>query len=264
MTDHALLACSTCCFFLGFAYTLFSSGGAGLYRSSRFNLAVLSLGFLLQTAFLWVRGKELGRCPLTNLFEVIAFLSWATVLFYLAIGTTYRLSPLGVFTAPLVFILQTAALLAPLDRPSPAPRVAAVNPWLEFHAAFSVLACGAFALAGLAGGMYLWQERQLKTHRLKSIFFQLPPMADLGQLNYRLLAVGFVLLSAGLIAGIGMGTPNSWPHLVWAMAMWVLYGFLVQARWGAWKLPPRRVASLSVAAFSLALLTLGGLSFATA
>ena len=127
-----------------------------------------------------------------------------------------------------------------------------------------MLAFGAFALAGLAGGMYLWQERQLKTHRVRAIFFQLPPIADLGRLNTRLLAVGFVLLTVGLAAGVGMGVPNTWPHLVWAVVVWLLYAFLVQARWGAWKLAPRRVASLSVAAFAVALLTLSGLSFVTA
>jgi HemX protein len=264
MMDRYLLAASTLCFLLGFAYTMFSLG-ARLYRSSRFNLAVLTAGFVLQTAFLGLRGREDGRCPLTNLFEVIVFLSWAMVLFYLVIGTTYRLSPLGMFTAPFAFVLQTAALIAPIDRPAPADaRAVPVNPWLEFHAAFSVLACGAFALAGIAGAMYLWEERQLKTHRFNVLFFQLPPIADLGRLNSRLLTVGFILLSAGLAAGIGMGVPNSWPHLLWAAVMWVLYGFLVQARWGAWKLAPRRVASLSLVAFTVALLTLGGLSFVAA
>ncbi len=262
--DRYLLAGSTLCFLLGFAYTMFSLG-ARLYRSSRFNLAVLTAGFLLQTAFLAIRGREVGRCPLTNLFEVIVFLSWAMVLFYLVTGTIYRLSPLGLFTAPFAFLLQFGALLAPIDRPAPtlAAGTGPVNPWLEFHAAFSVLACGAFALAGVAGAMYLWQERQLKTHHLNATFFQLPPIADLGRLNSRLLTVGFVLLNAGLAAGMGMGVPNSWPHLLWAMVMWVLYGFLVQARWGAWKLAPRRIAGLSLVAFSFALLTMGGLSFVT-
>ena len=74
-------------------------------------------GFLLQTYFLYVRGELRGRCPLTNLFEVIGFLCWALVLFYLIVGTTYRLSPLGVLTAPLVCVLQVFALVASLDRP---------------------------------------------------------------------------------------------------------------------------------------------------
>jgi ABC-type uncharacterized transport system permease subunit len=257
--DRLLLIGSTLCFLVGSAYTLLSPGGR-LARSSRINLPILAAGFVLQTAFLVVRGQMIGRCPLTNLFEVIVFLSWATVLFYLLIGNLYRLSPLGLFTAPLAFLLQLVALASPLDHPAPSHAV--VQPWLELHAAFSVLSFGAFALAGVAGGMYLLQERQLKSHRLNASFFAMPPIADLGRLNARLLTVGFILLSVGLGAGLILGAPNTRPHLVWAIVVWLLYAFLVQGRWGwAWKLAPRRVAGLSVAAFTVALLTLGGLSF---
>ncbi len=260
--DRQLLGAATFCFLLSFAYTAGTLGDQRLY-STWWNLGVVAVGFALQTAFLWLRGAAVGRCPLTNYFEVVAFLSWAMVLFYLVVGNTYRLSPLGLFTAPLAFVLQTFALLALDDWPPGGEHVhhAGVNPWLEFHAAFSVLSFGAFALAGLAGGMYLWQERQLKSHRLKLLFFQLPPISDLSRLNARLLAFGLALLTLGLAAGFNMGTPNTWPHLVWAIVIWVLYAFLVQARWGRWRLAPRRVASLSVAAFTVALLTLGGLSF---
>ena len=263
LRDRQWLTAATVCFLLSFAYTAGTLGDRRHY-STWWNLGVVVVGFVLQTVFLWQRGAAVGRCPLTNHFEVVAFLSWALVLFYLAVGNTYRLSPLGLFTAPLAFGLQTFALvglhdwLPGAERAHPHP---GVNPSLEFHAAFSVLSFGAFALAALAGGMYLWQERQLKSHRLKVLFFQLPPISDLSQLNARLLALGLALLTLGLAAGINMGTPNTRPHLVWAIVIWVLYAFLVQARWGRWRLAPRRVASLSVAAFTVALLTLGGLSF---
>ena len=259
------LAWSTAFFLASFAYTAFTLVGTRRrHFSLPLNLAAVVVGFLLQTGFLYARGQALGRCPLTNFFEVIGFLCWALVFFYLIVGNTYRLSPLGLLTAPLVGALQIFALGAGLDRAGVHTPHDAVNPWLETHAAFSMLAFGAFALAGVAGGMYLWQERQLKSHRVRAIFFQLPPIADLGRLNARLLAVGFVLLSVGLAAGAFMGVPNSAPHLVWAVVVWLLYAFLVQARWGAWRLGPRRVASWSVGAFGLSLLTLSGLSFVSA
>ena len=258
------LVCSTVFFLASFGYTAFTLGTRGRHFSPHLNLAVVTVGFGLQTWFLAVRGQALGRCPLTNFFEVIGFLCWALVFFYLIVGNTYRLSPLGLLTAPLVGALQIFALAAGLDRAGSHTPRDLVNPWLETHAAFSMLAFGAFALAGLAGGMYLWQERQLKTHRVRALFFQLPPIGDLGRLNARLLVVGFVLLSVGLAAGVFMGVPNSAPHLVWAVVVWLLYAFLVQARWGAWRMAPRRVATLSVAAFALSLLTLSGLSFVSA
>src|SRR5204862_4343760 len=127
--------------------------GAGTFRLGRFNFLAIGLGFIFQTAFLSIRGHELHRCPVTNLFEVLIFLAWSVALIYLVIGPTYRLSLMGAFTAPLVFLIQALALLAPIDVPHQV-RVAA-NPWLEFHASMSMIAYGAFALACVAGVMYL-------------------------------------------------------------------------------------------------------------
>lgn len=263
--DRALLIASTGCFLLGFVASVGTLGAGWARRHSRGNLLVLALGFALQTGFLAVRGHALGRCPLTNLFEVLAFVSWAMVLFYLMVGNAYRLSPLGVFTAPLAFGLQVFALAALPDRaagPGRSTGAGAVNPWLEFHAAFSVLAYGAFALAGVVGGLYLWQERQLKSRQPLPLFFSMPAIGDLGRVNGRLLGVGFALLSLGLGAGwVALGVPRSRLHFGWAVATWALYGFLVLAR-SRRTLAPRRVATLSLAAFTLAMLSLGGITFA--
>ena len=256
--ERQLLVLSTFCFLFGFAYTMYALG-AKVYRKSRMNLIVTFLGFLCQTGFLYLRGQALGRCPLTNHFEVLAFLSWSMVLFYLLIGPAYRLSLLGFFTSPLVFLLQVFALLMPWD--TPARLRSAPNAWLELHAAISVVAYGAFALAGVAGVMYLAQERQLKTHHLKSIFYHLPPIRDLATANTRLVLTGLTLLTVGLGAGFAMG--NLGAHatkIVWSSAVWLLYAFLAGAEW--WRrISPRRAALLSVGAFALVLVTLSGLTF---
>ena len=142
--DRFFLVISTFCFLLAVVRTGFAMR-AGLYRPVRFNFFAIIAGFAFQTAFLSVRGHALGRCPLTNLFEVFVFLAWSVALIYLLIGPAYQLSLMGAFTAPLVFVLQAFSLVAPLDRP-PGPRLPA-NPWLEFHASISLIAYGAFALA---------------------------------------------------------------------------------------------------------------------
>ena len=254
--NHAPLIASTLCFLLGFAYVLFALG-ARAYRASRFQFVVMAAGFALQTLFLYQRGQAIGRCPLTNLFEVFVFLSWAVVLFYLVIGPSYRLSLLGAFTAPLAFALQTFALISGLDTIS---AKIPVNPYLEFHAAFSLLAYGAFVLAGLAGGMYLLQEHQLKTRNLNAAFFELPPIHSLGVANGRLIAVGFVLLTLGMLAGFGVGRVPSSFKLGWSIGVWLLYGGILIAQWVR-HLAPRRVANLSVLASCLAIATLWGITF---
>src|SRR4030095_10650173 len=100
-------------------------------------------------------------------FELFIFLSWAMVLFYLLIGPTYRLSLLGFFTSPLVFLFQVVALAVPgLDRSSGVK--IAVNPWMELHAAGSIVAYGAFLLAGVAGLLFLCEGGQMEAPHLHS------------------------------------------------------------------------------------------------
>ncbi len=102
---------------------------------------------------------------------------------------------MGAFTAPLVFVMQAVALLAPIDVPH--PPVASPSPWLEMHASVSLIAYGAFALACVAGLMYLVQERQIKSRQINSMFYHFPPLTDLFAAITRLLWLGFVLLTLG-------------------------------------------------------------------
>ena len=258
--ERLLLVLSTLCFLFGFAYTMYSLG-ARVYHPSRLNLISILVGFGLQTAFLTLRGQAIQRCPLTNLFEVLVFLCWSMVIFYLLIGSAYRLSLLGAFTSPLVFVIQVVALLLP--EAAPAKDHAAASAWLELHAALSVVSYGAFALACVAGVMYLAQERQLKTHHIHSVFYRLPPIRDLAVANRRLIFFGFGLFTIGLAAG-WMHGPAHVPLLrIVSVGNWLLYGFILTAT--LWhRISPRRVALLSVGAFSVMLLTLWGIQFVPA
>ncbi|MEY2551996.1 MAG: hypothetical protein QOG12_2140 [Verrucomicrobiota bacterium] len=255
--DRQLLIASTLCFLTALLRTVFAAR-AGLSLHGRFNFFAIGLGFLFQTAFLSVRGHDLGRCPLTNLFEVFVFLAWSIALIYLVIGPAYRLSLMGAFTAPLVFLIQTFALLAPIDIRHPVRL--AVNPWLEFHASMSMIAYGAFALACVAGVMYLVQERQLKTHQLHSIFYHLPPLTNLFSALIRLLWLGFALYTAGLISGFFTGGPLPRVKMICAFAVWVFYGAILQGR-HLHRLAPKRIAALCILAFTAAVSVLWAINF---
>src|SRR3954463_5703522 len=105
-----LLLLSTIAFLGGLVHAIVTIR-AGAWKESRWHLLPMALGFILQCAFLYLRGQAHGRCPLTNLFEVFIFIGWCIVLLYFLVGAAYRLSLLGVFTAPLVALLQTMSLL---------------------------------------------------------------------------------------------------------------------------------------------------------
>jgi HemX protein len=257
--ERIYLSASTVFFFLGFAYTMYALR-ARLLRPSRGTFVVMALGFILQTAFLQARGTTAGRCPLTNLFEVLVFLSWSIVLLYFVVGGTYRLSLLGAFTAPLVFLLQTTAQLLP-SASIPVVYRKSAGVWPELHAALALMAYGAFALAFVASVMYLVQERLLKKHRLNSFFRTLPPIADLSTALQRVMLAGFVMLTVALFSGLMAGSPAYYKAtMIVSCFVWAPYGGLLIFRRKR-TCSPRQFAWLSAAAFLLALCTLGALSY---
>jgi HemX protein len=255
--DRYLLIASTVCFLAAVVHTAIELR-AKVFRPMRFNFFAIGLGFVFQTAFLSVRGHDLGRCPITNLFEVFVFLAWSVALIYMLVGPAYRLSLMGAFTAPLVLLLQGFALIAPIDVRHPVQLSA--NSWLEFHASISLVAYGAFALACIAGVMYLVQERQLKTHHLHSIFYHLPPLTNLFAAITRLLWLGFLLYTLGIVSGFFTGHPLPRVQVVAAVGLWLLYAAILQARHLKW-LTPKRVAALCIIGFSAALALLWGITF---
>jgi ABC-type uncharacterized transport system permease subunit len=254
--ERPFLIASTLCFLAGFAYAMYALG-AKVRQHSRWNFAVMLAGFILQMGFLRLRSAAVGRCPLTNIFEVLIFLSWSVVLLYFVVGASYRLSLLGMFTAPLVFLIQTVAQLLPSASLAPVYKKSA-GFWPELHAAISLVAYGAFALACVAGVMFIVQERHLKRHTLNSFFQNLPPIANLAVAVQRLMLAGFVLLTAGLVAGFFAGHAAV-ATIALAVGVWLPYGVLLLLR-TTHRISSRRIAWLAVAAFALALTTLGVLS----
>ena len=255
--DRYLLIASTICFLAAVVHTAIELR-RGVFHPMRFNFFAIGLGLTFQTAFLSIRGHQLKGCPITNLFEVFIFLAWSVALIYMLVGAAYRLSLMGAFTAPLVLLLQGFALIAPIDNRHPVN--AQVNSWLEFHASISLVAYGAFALACIAGVMYLLQERQLKTHHLHSIFYHLPPLTNLFAAITRLLWWGFALYTVGIVSGFFTGHPLPRIQVVAAIVLWLLYAAILQARHLKW-LAPKRVAALCIIGFSAALALLWGITF---
>src|SRR5881398_4264425 len=255
--DRLLLIASTLCFLLAAVRLVLLIRG-GIFQPGRVSFYAIAAGFVLQTAFLFLRGRALGRCPLTNLFEVFIFMAWSIALIYMLVGPAYRLSLMGAFTAPLVLLLQGLALIAPIDVRHPVKVPA--NSSLEFHASVSLVAYGAFALACIAGVMYLVQERQLKTHQLRSIFYHLPPLTDLFTAITRLLWLGFILYTIGLASGFFTGRPLPHVQIVAAIAVWLLYAAILQGRYFR-RIAPKRVAALCIIGFSTALTLLWGITF---
>lgn len=214
---------------------------------------------LCQMGYLVTRGEMRGACPLRSIGEISVYLAWSLTLFYLLVGPVYRISLLGVFTAPVVVLFQGFALLPGRLAANP-ERILNTNPWGETHSAMSVLAYGALALAAVAGVMFLVLDRQLKEQQLKSgLFRNLPPVRELLVSLERLLWIGMILLTFGVVAGVLMPHEGdgAWAHLIVAVGVWTGYVVLmavkrirgITGRRFAWGAVALFVLSLGVFAF---------------
>jgi ABC-type uncharacterized transport system permease subunit len=232
--------------------------GARRPLGDRTTFILIGAAFVFHTIFLHQRGERIGHCPITNLFETLAFFSWSLVLTYLVVGQAYRMSILGAFTAPVVFLINFFALLAPIDVPNALPHLG----WqLELHATLALLGLGVLGIAALAGLTYLIQERQLKRRSLTAWFYSLPNVGRLEVVQQQVLVWGFAIFSAGAILGffIPHQHGDDWVKIAWSAAVWLLYAVLVLVL-ALGRLSHKKTALLSVAGYIFILLTFWGIN----
>ena len=252
--DKIYLILATLVFLGGFVLAVVALR-TGKYQTGRLNVGLAVLGLIFQSLFLKERGDLHMRCPLTNGAEVLVFISWSVVILYLAVGRAFRLSLLGVFSMPLVFLFQSFAIVSLMSNDPGARPPESLDPWLEMHAAMSLLAYGAFGLAGIAGTMDLVLDRQLKSHSPGLLFYSLPPMKYLYDAMLRLMLIGAGLLTMGVVSAFFMATSPTALHLTVLGAVWLVYTGILTVN-VARGLRPKSLSKLSIAAFSFALIAL--------
>ena len=250
--EKAALAAATVLFLGGFVHA-FLSLRRGAYRPSWTALGLMAGGFLCQCLFLYWRGQELRRCPITNPLELMTFTAWAMVLFYFVVGSAYRLSLLGAFTAPLAFLMQLSALLKP-DTHGPTAH-GSPGLWTELHATLSLMAYGAYALACVAGVMFLVQDRLLKKHTHHGLMRWLPPVHHLTQATRRLLMTGTLLLTIGIVAAYQM---EKLPEFTKLLVVWIVWAaYVLLGVYEGWRgMSARRAAWAAAGCFVLAVASL--------
>lgn len=253
--DRIYLALACVPYLLSSAYVCYAMGARHL-RPSHVNLVLIVLGFVFHTLFLYERGEEIGRCPISNLFELSVFFSWGLVLNYLVLGSIFRCSVLGYFTSPLAVSLILSGLLIPgLDVPT--ERIA-TGYWLEMHASLSVLAFGTLGLAAMAAMVFLLQDYSLKHHTLGNVYDRLPNVRDMDRVCFRITLLGFLMLTFGMTAGFFVvDAPLNNPKMIWSFGVWVVYLGILTGRQLHY-LSPSKFSWVSVICFVFVLLTFWG------
>ena len=252
--DKILLAASSLCFVGAFVYVLVALRQRQ-ERTPLANLLLMGAGFVLQCFVLHLRGQMHGRCPITSFSEVMIFVSWSMVMLYFILGRSFRLSLLGLFTSPLVVVMQVGALIPLMALPDPAKPPQSFDGWHEAHAAISLLAYGAFALASVAGIMYLVQDRLLKTRDLNALFYHLPPIRYLVKAIARLLGIGLLLLTVGIVSAYFVHEDPTGMHLALSYSVWAGYAVLLGLYFSR-RIGPKPFAIGAALVFAVPLITL--------
>ena len=131
------------------------------------------------------------------------------------------------------------AVLLPLVMPG-RPVQLAMSPLLLAHIAVAFLAYALFTIAALHAGMMALLEKRLHEHALNRSLPNLPPLLTLEHLLFRIIGIGFVLLTLALASGILFseqlfGKPFSFAHFtqhktVFALLSWLIYAGLLMGR----------------------------------
>jgi len=205
------------------------------------------------TVALSERGEVRGACPLMDAGEVFLFISWSLSLFYVLTGGTYRVSLLGLFTSPAIALFLGLVLIPGMLTINP-EKVGELDPWKESHAATSVLAFGGLGLGALAALMFLILDKTLKQQRPDWVSMRMPPVNTLISSVSRLLALGVLILTIGIICGFVTSLESGLLHLIAAGGVWIAYCVLLF--WYKWKgMPPKRFAFWTLGLFLVSCVT---------
>jgi len=224
----------------------------------RVALGAFGLGSVFHFVSIVEEGLLNNRCPINNFYETLSMCAFLIVLLYLFVHWRYRMESLSVFIFPLVFVMS---LVATLGNPvsawsSPAVR----NAWLTVHIVLVLLGYAALLVTAGASLLYLFQERQLKTKKLRGVYYRLPPLGALDDLISKAMAVGFVLITLAVIAGSTWAfieLKSDWirqPKIAISFFTWGVYLGMVCLRTTAgWR--GRKAAIMTITVLGFAALT---------
>jgi len=196
-------------------------------RKAAWILAVAS--FAVITAYLVARGIEAGRLPLSNQFEFTAAFGWGIGLFCIVLHLRLKQDWVLTFGLPAAFIALSYGAFLPREIGELMPALRSA--WFGLHIGSAVFSYSAFAMAGAVGIKYLADARKKLDTEEQTIH-----LAQLDHLSYRLVAVGFLMLTVVILSGC-IWAEQAWssfwswdPKETWALITWIIYAIYLHQR----------------------------------
>jgi ABC-type uncharacterized transport system permease subunit len=192
--------------------------------------------------------------PLTDPASAMSLMAWIGTVSFLLLLLRFRVVGLVALVAPIAFVSVFYAVLR-LPHASVAETGAGSVP--HAHVLLASAGLALLGLAGLAGALFLAEHRRLKRKRPLAARSAFPSLEALDRVNALALAVGFPMLTLGVVTGALWvqqlhGSPwSGTAHETWCLLAWAIYAVVVALRFGA-GLPARRCALSAAVGFLFA------------
>jgi cytochrome c-type biogenesis protein CcsB len=179
------------------SYLAFKKNGIGRTAS-----IVTYVGFAVQTAALLLRWREsyqmdIGRIPLSNLYESLVFFTWSTVLIYIIIELKYKTRAFGAFVLPVAFLALAFINVAGISSDITPLVPALKSNWLFYHVLISFLGYAAFGIAFAISMIYLLMDTEERGPSFNLIY-------GVGALLV-LAPLGYIMASQGMKTAFWLG-----------------------------------------------------------
>jgi cytochrome c-type biogenesis protein CcsB len=221
----------------------------GLRAATRISTLGMATANTALAALLLLRWANSGHFPLSNLYESLIFLSWAFTGIHLLCTTFTSLPFLAAITAPTTLLTYTfAAFSLPKEMQQASALVPALQSnWLMMHVSIMILSYAALLFGSLFSLIFLLLPTSLKFQAGPSsdsplvaperARWQLSSLgASIDNYSYRILGLGFPLLTMGILSGAiwaneAWGSYWSWdPKETWALITWLVFAIYLHTR----------------------------------
>jgi ABC-type uncharacterized transport system permease subunit len=206
------------------------SGGE---KYKRFLLPIVSLAVTLEAVILIFRAVAIKAIPLTGLFESMIVLSIVFGLIYLFISVAIQQVWFG---SVMVWLILGLVLMAGLvAEPASEPLAVAATPWAIAHGITMILGGASTVFATACSFLYLLGSHRLKSKKVALVLGRVPNIEKLEQMIILGIRASFVLITIGLIIGMGMVTVVGTGIVRWLtdlkviciIAAWALLGIIL-------------------------------------
>ncbi len=166
-----------------------------------------------------------------SFFHVFSLTCWLATLLVLFSSLRHPLENLGIAILP----LSAIALLLQSIGSGNSGTLITVTTGLKTHILISIFSYSLLGIAALQAVLLAVQNRHLRNRHPGGFIRALPPLETMEQLLFRMIGLGYILLSLSLLTGATYLQDIFAQHLVHktvlSVAAWIVFAILLWGRW---------------------------------